>query len=313
MPFTFQMKFSYLCAFVPDRPFDDSTPPKNCRVLLRDLRDPSILDDPQNESCNAPPKPHFPVLTYRREDADPGNTTIPEGRIEPDDFENLIELQGEDLRIAIDESNPIPDQLSIVNGTPSRGTLDAGDRRPPVDAERRYLYWLVDPKRWDRGIRVHSDFATGRGPEGAPIAARVHLSDGDLFAETLTQDIWSIRRSPEDAPLHEQFLAIVVTYERRNINGFVDLQFQKFGEAEPKILRLRPAKGANPVEVNVRNCEAKRKFGSVKPTYHTRDCDFRLYYRLAGTGSATGPIIFPSNESHSGDSPCSPSATGGGG
>lgn len=291
MSFTLKVHFEFLCAFVPDQPFDPAGPaPQSAVVLLRDL---SALPEPQVAADLAP---HFARLQFfgghgpgeSFDEQDPEDSAV-----------RIVHLDQEEITFRPDGQDPANNSLS-VNLKPTAG-------------DNRSFLWLahmgeVAPGNQVINSSLLTDPEPGDPPHHPPIAARVKLSVGDLSAGRRTLELIRLSSGIEGERRIALTALLEIPFEQS-----VDVRLTKFGNGAFRTLSLRPdeddAEDPESVNVYIRNSERDFLFGDVRGDgpYGGPDRDFVHYYDLAEGFSAGDPIPVPVGPDFAGShGTCSP-------
>lgn len=251
MPFDLVVNFDFLCAFAPPKPFDQN--PDECWVVLPDHRK------------SLPQERHFPCLLYNRahrrdqELIDAG--VVPRPRVpafasgHPD---HLIFLDGEEVEIRPNGKSPKQHSLAV-------GAID---------------HLLPIEKAGVGHDTLKRDLLVNPAPTG--IAARLHLTEGSLEEQDLTEDEFIVLRNGTPPPVFTSELARRVSLTLPGLD-FVDFVFRPLTTtaATERVLRLR-TQGANRSEVTIRNCEFESIWRQGAPGYTAQaSSEINLYFRLA--------------------------------
>jgi hypothetical protein len=173
MSYTFRIRFSGLCVFVPDRPFDDFVePPREVKVLLQNLLRPQSLS---NSVDGGVLDPHYPMLEFDLSDLHPQSPRKPD-LSRQDLGKGACLLIGEEVSFDLNLSGRKGLLFPRVDQQPNP------DQETATSRDENSLYWLAridkaSPDTFiDPGI-LNAALAL----EGEPsILARLHLQEGSL-------------------------------------------------------------------------------------------------------------------------------------
>jgi hypothetical protein len=288
MTFTFRMRFSGLCVFVPERPFSEADAHGGnvgpVAVLLRNLTVPEKL-----VSGAGLTDPHFPLLEFDPRNRRPTSTRDGDFSSHSSIFDgrSYCFLRGEALRILID----------------GNGAQGAGVTTPRYDFhEPTSLTWVAemaqvfpnDPNL----VKIKSAFLT-QMPDGdsdtATILARLDLDQGRLSTSRLSDgkvDIVQVQDRQQPAnPLDGSFprrVAIELLLEIPGCEEEVVIEMQRRDEGTDfgaHQLVLGPATGDptdNVVEVQLHHREIDGFIGVPLNYLERKDkADFQVYYELS--------------------------------
>jgi hypothetical protein len=286
MAFTFRMRFSGLCVFVPERAFDTNAPGR-VAVLLRNLTVPVELTAKSRGKGESPTPgrtdPHFPLLEFdprnrRSSSTRDGNFTSHTSIF---DTKSYCLLRGESLRILAGEAPP-----------------QAGVTTPPYkQADTTSLFWLAEMAQVLPEQATIAPLVLGQVPDGDPsrakIIARLDLDRGRLSVSRLSDGVCEIVPPavlPIAKPTFPRRVAIELLLEIPNIENEVVIEMQRHDEGEDlgvHQLILGPATNDpidNVVEVHLQNREIDGFIG-VPLEYLERapEADFEVYYELSET------------------------------
>ncbi|RMH22606.1 MAG: hypothetical protein D6696_02945 [Acidobacteria bacterium] len=306
MAFNARIVFTGLCAFVPNKPFEEG--PDTVHVLLPDLRLPRIVRE------DYPPlSPHFPVVTFASENLQEGSPGQPDRKyLIGKKTRFLSAAAAREVRIEPDGKNHDGDrQLQVIaNG------LNGKER--PANGQEADLHWLL--RGADAGAAlVRSDLPLTRGPLTDEITTRVKLGFGTLKTHRLHRDpnggliLW--RFEPDPKKRGGRAVATQLAWEITGVKTHLDVVFHD-GNAADKPIRLVPRKGATPdewVEVRIENSEIERVLGLEDLLFDDGagpieyDSDVAAYASLASVRPTEAPILVAEDQGHTGDrKACSP-------
>jgi hypothetical protein len=328
MPF-FILRFSGLCAFVPNQPFGGEVAPESIQVLIPNLLRARALS-PVNGVLPTNPEelnrsilpPHYPMMSFdmkfRRDDPalkEPEYLVIQEST--GADKIGVLMLLEQDVSIRPDGQEPQPGSLSLVNDP-------VPDPLHPTPQQERSIFWLTKleevlsellvPERRRLTSRLRVPPAAGE----TDVIARIQFSAGELSTSRLTPKRWELRPAgnPPQVTAGRRVaveLALVIEAQR------LDLVVRNFGSDEPTTLSFAPPVSdpeAN-VEIRIQNLEPERLVGipidNTQPV-PSLDSDFEIYYPLLQDFDPVAVRPIPQRIVRSGDDfisaggkPCSPS------
>ncbi len=288
MTFTFRMRFSGLCIFVPERPFSTATSDGanvgRVAVLLRNLTVPESLTDGKGLT-----DPHFPLLEF-----DPRNRRASSTRnanftshSSIFDGKSYCLLRGEALRILA-----------------GAGTGANGVTTPVYDRHhhKTSLQWVAEMAQvFPDQAKIKSTCLT-QMPDGdsdsASIIARIDLEQGRLLTSRLSDgkcDIFEAAKEANASSKDGGFprrVAIELLLEIPGCQEDVVLEMQRRDEGKDfgaHRLVLGPATGDptdNVVEIQIHHREIDGFIG-VPLDYLEREdqADFQVYYELSNAPS----------------------------
>jgi len=289
MTFTFRMRFSGLCVFVPDKPFSSAGPDGgnvgSVAVLLRNLTVPEKLVDEEEGFTD----PHFPLLEFDSSNRRPTSTRDGDFSSHSSIFDgrSYCLVRGEALRI-------------LAGGDGARA---AGVTTPPYDKTKpTSLWWVAEMAQIRRQqAPIRSAYLT-QMPDGdsdtAMIIARLDLDQGRLSTGRLSDgkvDIFEAGKpaNPEGFPRQ---VAIELLLEIPGCEEEVVIEMQRRDDGKDfgvHQLVLGPATGDptdNVVEVHLHHREIDGFIGVPLNYLERKDkADFQVYYELSAEKPPKGP------------------------
>jgi len=320
MPFTFRIVFTGLCAFVPDKPFDEG--PTQVQVLLpnvlkaRSVHPPEPVEPKESDSLILPP--HLPMLTFNMKHLRPSDgqpTFFVKDRLDLDERLGMVLLLNEDL--AVQAEAPDPGALQINNEP-------VDPSKPLTAAQRKSMFWLtkVDEKLVGTDRRVRSELLGPLSSDEKKIISRILLTTGLLSTNKLSEAGWQYLEIDEPiAKGNGRRIATQLALELKSEKPVV-LSMRGFGAPQGGKIVFAPPKDSNDdVEINIQNLEPDIFLGVPQGQQAPHiDPDFSVYYDLL-EGLQEGdrqPILrrFKGKtgkvEGSAGDGkPCSPAGMGG--
>ncbi len=193
MAYTFRILFSGLCAFVPNRPFNNpDDPPDHVDVVLPNLLAGQLV--PSSEATRPPDilVPHFPYLEFDPAQLRAANDLplyfvqerVP---LQPDGTrQGICPLNWCDIEIWPEGRRPESDTLRIVNGVPH-------DPIQPQtgSVEMRYLRWLIDMGKIHPGSeKLKPELLQPLVATDSRVIARVKLQAGQLYTDQISDEVF---------------------------------------------------------------------------------------------------------------------------
>jgi hypothetical protein len=283
MTFTFRMRFSGLCVFVPEQPFSSvGTQGGNVgsvAVLLRNLTVPERLIDDEDSFTD----PHFPLLEFDWSNRRPASTRDRDFSSHSSIFDgrSYCFLRGEALRI-------------LTNGNGAQGV---GVTTPPYDLKFKNLTslrWVAEMAQVSLGQETIRSTHLTQMPDGdsdtAMILARIDLNQGRLSTSRLSDGRVDIMKgkdsaNPEGFPRQ---VAIELLLEIPGCEEEVVIDMQRRDDGKDfgaRQLVLGPATGDptdNVVEVQLHHREIDGFIGVPLNYLERKDkADFQVYYKLS--------------------------------
>lgn len=299
MSYTFRVLFSGLCAFVPDKPFDQlNDPPTEVTVLLQNLLRPKPLTLSLTEQPgeSEPPnflEPHFPLLEFDLSDLHPQSHRKPD-LSRTDTGKGGCFLFGEEVSF----------DLNLKKGQKRRLRIPDNPRFQPArqqEEETRFdresLYWLARLDKASPGNFVEPSLLTSPlSLDGEPaVLTRLKLTHGFLRVSQLSDKVCEFHPPDPQRP-YRQKIATELALDIEGVTGPV-VVVGRDPERMERRLTLTPVKSPGLVEIRIQNRELDSLLAipetllppSEKP-------DFEVFYHLiASTANAApqNPRRFP--------------------
>ncbi|HEX5720083.1 MAG TPA: hypothetical protein VF179_28260 [Thermoanaerobaculia bacterium] len=309
MAYTLRVLFSGLCAFVPNKPFDQlNDPPTEVTVLLQNLLRPKPLtlslptagpiDEEIEESVTAASddgsngsnflEPHFPVLELDLCDVHPQSLRKPDLRREETGKGGCF-LFGEEISFDLNLKKGQKRRLRI----PDDPTFHPrGQQAEETRFDKESLYWLARLDKASPGNFVDPELLTEPLSlvGNPPILTRLKLTHGFLRVSKLSDKVCEFHPPDPQRP-YRQKIATELALDIEGITGPVVIVGRDPNGVE-KRLTLTPVKSPGLVEIRIQNRELDSLLGipnllmppDEKP-------DFEVFYSLIAKGGATAQNI----------------------
>lgn len=285
MPYTFQVVFHGLCAFVPDRPIDAfdangnlPNPPREMTVLLRDLRNP-----PNNGNGSILVHHAFVEFSERDRITSASDREV-DGVFRPGQLNErrICMIRKEDVSVFQGQQEPSQGALQVVNRRP------ANLQQPTAQGDEDLLFWLakIGPDTKTPGL-AHGGLRNAvPNVAGVDLAGRIHLKTGRLRTFALSNRVFQFQGGARKR------LATKVALEFANVadDQTFTLSFKGFGAAARKSLVFgrRPGAGSpSVVRVDIKNREIDEFFGVAEANDLDDGSEFGIFYDLL---AATVPL-----------------------
>jgi hypothetical protein len=317
----FIIKFSGLCAFVPDQPFGGPAAPQAMQVLLPNLLRTRILTPPDGalpadaqELERRILPPHYPMLSFDlkfyRQDPKEADFLVVQEAPGAASIGVLMLLQQE-VSIRPDGQELQPGGLRLVNDP-------VPDPLHPTPDEERSLFWLTKMNEVlavQRHIEPRLNGALAANESA--IISRIRFAAGELSTSQRTPRRWQFLpagTAPQATAGNRVAVELALVIEANTL----DLVLSSFGSPGSTTLSFAPSADdpTRNVEIRIQNLEPERLLGipvdSSQPL-PSLDSDFEIYYPLLQGFNPADPRPIPQRIVRSGDDfisagakPCSP-------
>lgn len=275
MSYTFRVLFSGLCAFVPNKPFEqEDGPPLEVTVLLQNLLRPaSLVGSPDGDALD----PHFPSLEFDLADLHPLSPRKPDLRRE-DNGKGACLLFGEDISFDLALPEGVERKLSI----PATKQPET-DLKQSTPENQDSLFWLarlekaapdqfVDPKLLDGPLL---------GGEKL-VLARLKLDHGFLRVSRLSERVCSFIPVDGVEP-YEQQIATELALDIDGVEGPTSIVLRAPDGLE-RVLMLSPVRRSRLLEIRIQNREIDDLLGIPRSLLPERElADFQVHYNLVSS------------------------------
>jgi len=266
MSYTLNVKFSGLCAFVPDTPFADGAPARAQVFLPNGMKpkpltfDSKILD------------PHYPLLEFAQDQLDPNSPRQADLRRAADGRGACV-LAGEDV------------WFDLKLEAQSKAGLTISEKNSDEAAPDDSLFWLAKLENASPGVYLDPSLLDGpKLTPDFPIAARVSFDQGLLKVSGRTERDCEFHPSRPGDPQYKQRIATELTLEIGGLSEPPVIVTQKPGQPSRKLM-FNP--GLSSYEVRIHNTELDDYLGIPNDMRRVEEVpDFEIYYDLVvGTGT----------------------------
>jgi hypothetical protein len=303
MAFTFRIRFSGLCAFVPDEPFNSEPKQiqKQIQVLLPNVLKARSVTPSQKPDPDEVPEtdqfilpPHLPMLTFDMKNLRPSDgqpSFFIKDRLDIGERFGMLLMLQED--IVLDPKAPEPGGLQMNN-------VPVDFSKAPTKEQRRSLLWLsrIDKALLGQTPTVDSALTGPFGSLGSQeqrIISRIFLKSGLLSTNRLSEPGWQYLEIND--PIKKgngRRVAIELALELQTEEP-VEISFQNFRSGQTgRMLFSPPQDSKDDVEITIQNLEPDIFLGvpQGEPAPHL-DPDFSVYYGLLQGLSPTAkrPIL----------------------
>lgn len=283
MSYTFRVLFSGLCAFVPNKPFEQlQDPPDEVTVLLRNLLRPDLLT---NEVAL---EPHFPLVQFDLADLHPQSPRRPDLRRE-ETGKAACFLFGEEIVF----------DLSLPKGTARKlKTPTELEKQPRVGQtestpqDRESLYWLAKLEKASPNHFVDPEvLTTALSLAGEPpIIARLKLDHGFFRVSRLSEQVCHFEPSSGN-DRYEQQIATELALDIEGVEGPV-LILLRAPDGTERTLMLSPVRRSGLVEIRIQNRELDDFLGIPKGLLPPREvADFEVFYDLVQVPDGVDAVV----------------------
>ncbi len=310
----FQIVFSGVCAYVPNRLADDPAPAPSWSALLPEASEGLTVND-------VTLTPHYSVLQFPTDlfEVDEDLITLRFRKDGGREF-GLIQLSGHQIRIETGAPKPFNPVFIEID----QATLE--DPSLATEQQKTSLKWLPAMEDLLPGSGVfgnnNESFFKGPLPTQGDIAAHVIIDQGDLMTYSLIPDlaatpterpsIWGFHVSPNDPLKAKQAVAHAIALRIDPLTVPLAIHLFKDGQ-DPRVLRFKDdAVGEETVTIEIKNREMDEvlRFAEGKIPVGTVDIDFKALYMLSGMEQEPCPLPFMAKEGGLG---CLRTTCGGGG
>lgn len=275
MAYTLRVLFSGLCAFVPNKPFDQlDDPPTEVTVLLRNLLRPVPLENsPEGVALD----PHYPLVEFDLADLHPLSPRKPDLRRD-DTGRGACLLFGQE--ISFDLGLPEDEERKLTTPSdPERQPAQGDTRSTPNNQDS--LYWLAKIKKASPDHFVASRFIDDplTLEEETEILARLKLTHGFLRASKLSDQVCTFE--PANGNDHyEQQIATELALDIQGVEGPAVIVLRAPDGSERNLM-LSPVRRSGLLEIRIQNREIDDLLGIPKALLPPREMsDFQVFYDL---------------------------------
>jgi hypothetical protein len=280
MSYTLRVLFSGLCAFVPNRPFDQlDDPPTQVTVLLPNLLKPEPLDT--NSPSGTTLDPHYPLLGFDLSDLHPQSQRKPDLSREATGKGACL-LYGEEISLELNTPGNGHSKITI----PSRPEAQPQANQVKATlADQDSLYWL---SRLDKATPNH--FVNPKlltiplSQEDNPtLLARMKLDQGFLRASRLSELVCDFH----GANGYVQQIATELALDITGVEGPSAIILRS-ADGRERSLTLTPVRRPGLIEIRIANLELDDFLGIPERMFPIRElADYQVFYKLVQAQSGT--------------------------
>ncbi len=282
MSYTLRVLFSGLCAFVPNRPFDDfDTPPTEVTVLLQNLLNPQSLSTVVDSGVL---EPHYPMVEFDLCDLHPQSPRRAD--LERTELgKGACMLIGEE--ISFDMNQKVRKGLRL----PGRDRQPDDRQEQATSRDEDSLRWLaridkaspaalLDPKVLTQALSLKEDTA---------ILARLRIDEGFLRVSKRSEKVCEFHPLDPSNPYRQQ-IALEMALDFESVEGPVVLVGRDPKGKEQRLV-LSPVKSPQLLEIRIQNREIGRLLGVPEELMPVQEvADFEVFYQLLSEDVLVGQV-----------------------